>query len=195
MIVVDKQYGYFSHAYATGVRAIPKNSEEIVSSIDSLVELARERGVEVIWTQMVETEKLSPPPIAEMLKNGSNGVNSITEPGHESYEIYGRIKPENDEKIIEKYRYDAFAQTDLANYLKDRGIKSVVLVGGYATRCVLSTAVGANGNDLKCLVVKDLVTNQATAENEIPLLFNVVDAILGESISCPKLVEALEANK
>jgi len=193
LLVIDKQAGYFDRTFVEKRRQdLPVNSAETLKLIDSFIEKARSADVEVVWTKMVEDISLSPPAISEKMKADPGGVTTITKPGDRSFEIYGRVKPESSEKIITKYRYNAFSRTKLADYLKTKNIKTVIFVGGYASRCVLSSVVGANGEDLFCVIPKDLVLNQADAAHEVKTLYDIVNAIFGIVLETNKIFLAWE---
>jgi len=189
LLVIDKQAGYFDPALVMErYRNLPINAANILDSIDDFIDNARRAPVEVVWTQMVEDIDLSPLPISEIMRVDPDKITTITKPGSQSFEIFRRVKPSSSEKIITKYRYDAFAKTELSAYLNGKGIKSVVLIGGYASRCVLASVVGANGQDLFCVVPRGLVVNQETSANEVETLYDIVNAIFGIT---PKVEEIL----
>ncbi|HEY4963628.1 MAG TPA: cysteine hydrolase [Candidatus Saccharimonadales bacterium] len=180
LLVVDKQAGYFNpQLVKERYQSLPDNSNATLEAMDRFIEDARAAEIEVVWTQMVEDVQQSPLPISEIMRNDPEGVGSITKPGDPSFEIYGRVVPLPGEKVITKYRYDAFSKTDLAEYLKSLGAKTVILIGGYASRCVLSSVVGANGEDLFCVVPRGLVLNQKIVEHEVETLYSIVNAIFG----------------
>ncbi len=191
VLVIDKQAGYFDPAFVEKRgQELPENHDEVLESIDKFIEQARSAGVEVAWTKMVEDVDLSPPPISEKMKNDVDGIVSITKPGDPSFEIFGRIKPDGSEKVITKYRYSAFSQTELAEYLKNKGITTVVFCGGYASRCVLSSVAEANGEDLFCVVARDLVINQSSASSEVKTLYDIVNAIFGATMTVDEITSA-----
>jgi nicotinamidase-related amidase len=189
VIVIDKQGGYFDPAIVQARnQALPDNAAQVLEGIDAFIEHARNAGVEVVWTKMVEDLDLSPPNIAEIIRHDPDGSTTIAKPGTPSFEIYGRVKPDPTEKVITKYRYNAFSQTDLAEYLKGKGITTVVLIGGYTSRCVLATAAGANGEDMLCVVPTDLVIHQMSAASEVEAFGKVINAILGATTSSQEII-------
>lgn len=191
LLVIDKQAGYFDpDCVAARFRELPDNSSTILRSIDSFVIQSRECGVKVIWTQMVEDIEMSPRPIVDKMRMSPEGITTIARPGDYSFEIYGETRPLQDEKCITKYHYDAFSQPDLGEYLHENGIRTLIFAGGYATRCVLSSVVGANNNDIFCVLAKDLVVNQANASHEMVLLHDVVDAIFGITATSDDIVRS-----
>ena len=63
--------------------------------------------------------------------------------------------PKPFEKIIIKQTFDAFANTNLEDYLKKNKIKSVLVAGLETSVCVLFTATSAYNRQLLPLVVED----------------------------------------
>jgi maleamate amidohydrolase len=59
------------------------------------------------------------------------------------------------ECVIQKQTFDGFAQTDLEHYLRERGIKAVLLAGLETSVCVLFTATSAYLRRFVPLVVAD----------------------------------------
>lgn len=182
VIVIDKQNAYLNSDFV-GLRRfeLSDNSEEILDAIDTFIEQSRQKNVEVIWTQMVEDTELSPANIA--LKMTSDNCKTISNPSNDSFKFYGRTTPKENETVFTKYYYNAFADGSLAEFLTKSGKKTVVLIGGYASRCVLATAFGANSCGLQVVIPKGLIVNQKHAENEVPVVYDVCDAILGYTTS------------
>lgn len=181
LLVVDKQISYtvnnqvFSELHSSKIN--PFNA--LLPKIDNFIQLCRSKGIEVIWTQMIEDVDLSPPNIRSKMKTGNTPT--ISSPNTKSFDFNG-LGPSKDEKVIIKKYYDAFAQTDLDMYLKAKGIKDVIIVGGLTSRCVLGTAFGANGHDYNVMVIKDLVGNPDRLSDEVPAALAIINSILGYAI-------------
>jgi len=178
LIVIDKQVGYMGDGDYLGIpfKGEVNDFGVHVAAIDSYIERCRLAGLKVIWTKMTEDPKVSPQNIAAKML--ATGTPSITSPGSKSYDFVGNV-PLNNEKVVEKQYYDAFAQTDLDSYLKENGITTVILVGGFASRCVLGTAFGANGYGYNVIVAEDLVANPVRMKHEIPVAMGIISSILG----------------
>jgi len=123
---------------------------------------------------------VSPINISNMMK--VKNTPAITTPGKPNYDFVG-AGPKSHEMVVEKKYYDAFAQTKLSDYLRSKDIKNVVLVGGYASRCVLGTAFGANGNDFEVVAVADLMINTFKISKEKESSLSIINAILGYVIT------------
>lgn len=194
LLVIDKQVAYFDpEIVKKRNHTLPSSSPSVLESIDKIIELSRKAKIEVVWTQMVEDLGLSPWPISEMIKHDPQSIYTISKPGEYSFEFYGRTKPSTEEKVIKKFRYNAFAQTELGSYLEQKGVKTVILVGGYATRCVLSTAVGANDHDLFVIIPRGLEINQSKHVGEVETLYSTVDTIFGRTINEDEIVNDISA--
>ncbi len=178
LLVIDKQAAYFDERLVEQRgHHLPTNSADILENIDNLVVFMRNKQVPIIWTQMVEDSELSPPNIA--LKMKRDNYTSISNPDNAAYEIIGSTKPDQDESVFQKIFYDAFSIKELGKYMQNKGVKTVIIVGGYASRCVLATAVGANNLGLNVVIPRDGVVNQEESIHELDAMFSIVDAILG----------------
>lgn len=179
LLVIDKQAAYFDPRYVSKRgRNLPQNASQILQDIDSLVHAFRRQDMPVIWTRMIEDKELSPKVIASKMERDED-YTTISRPNDSSFDFAGTTRPLAGEHVINKKYYDAFAQTDLALYLRTHKIDALVIVGGYASRCVLSTCVGANGNDTHVVVPRGCVINQTEFDNETVAFYSMVDAILG----------------
>lgn len=88
--------------------------------------------------------------------------------GAEFYEVL----PRPEDAIIEKFRYSAFADTNLALYLRSRGVQTIILVGCATNVCVESTARDGFMRDLGVVVVEDCCAARAL-EDHLQALHNV----------------------
>lgn len=183
LLVIDKQVGYFEP-----MATEPVEMKKKAQNLDKFIEKARQLNVPVIWTQMTESTKLSPHNIRCKMKIDSFRVE--LEPGEDPYEFYGSTKPATNEKIVEKQFYDAFSNAELAKYLHSTGKTTVVLVGGYGSRCVLATAFGANSNGLHVVLLEDLIWDPPHFDNELPAAFSIAKGILGYILESKDAVDA-----
>ena len=191
LIIIDKQRGYFDRTQPL-FKLLRTNSvipRSLVSRIDDFIKRCRAAGLPIIWTQMIEDPQMSPQNISTKME--LSHTPSISRPDEDTFDFYG-IGPEIEDKVIIKKYYDAFAQTDLGSYLKLTGIKTVVLVGGYASRCVLATAFGANSHGYNVFVVKELVGVPKIMSRELPVALGIINSILGYVISEKEVFKAID---
>lgn len=187
LIVIDKQKAYmsddqvitrFKHTTVKGITAA-------ITRIDSFVNYCREKNVPVIWTQMVEDPDLSPENIANKML--ASETPAISSPGTPGFEFCGQGPGPND-KVIVKNFYDAFAGTDLFDYLSSHSVKNIILVGGYVSKCVLGTSFGANSHELNVYIPRELVGNLDSELNEASVALEIIDKILGYVVSVNDIV-------
>jgi nicotinamidase-related amidase len=93
--------------------------------------------------------------------------------GTQGRDLYGALKDlyeDNKNKsnvhYIDKTRYSAFAGTDLAIKLRERGVTDLYLVGVCTDICVLHTAVDAYNQGFKIYVYQDAVASFNQAGHE-----------------------------
>ena len=79
------------------------------------------------------------------------------------------LYPEGDEYIIPKRRHSSFAHTDLALYLKEENIDTVVLTGVWTNVCVRSTATDALANGYRVITLTDGVHSKTDEMHEYGL--------------------------
>ncbi len=183
VLVVDKQKCYMdTHTLESRGRTVDSYFSLRFKALEDFIEYSRQLNVPVVWTQMIEDIELSPVPIRQKIKLGYNKQLSDApkfRPGSEEFGFAGDVLPLQTERVFVKNHYDAFADPELGEYLSSLGIKAVVIIGGFASRCVLATTVGANNHDLHVLVLKDLVLSPEKFEPELPSTLSIIDGILG----------------
>lgn len=82
--------------------------------------------------------------------------------GAEFYEL----SPRPQDAIVEKYRYSAFCDTNLALYLRSRGIETVMVSGVSTNVCVETTARDAFCRDFNVILVEDCCAARTAADHE-----------------------------
>ncbi len=97
------------------------NFVEFENAVKSLIAVARESGVEVIYVRHDDGDG------AELTK------------GTPGFEIYDGFCPEPGEKIFDKMVNSSFRGTGLLEYLKDKNVKTIVVVGLQTDYCIDAT--------------------------------------------------------
>lgn len=194
LLVIDKQNAYMDKdVLAKRGKTLDDNFPASFDALEKFITEARNYRLPVIWTQMTEDERLSPLPIRQKLEfdNISQlGVEPISaRPGHFDYQFKGEIIPSQEEVVIHKTHFDAFSELELRDTLKKLGCQSVLLCGGFASRCVLGTAYGANSYDYHVLVLEDLLFYPQQFADEVPAMLKIVNGILGYSAKSTELLE------
>ncbi len=131
LLVVDVQ---------NDVMSASVNSEQVVATISSLVDRARAADVPVVWVRHHAEQELV---------EGSPG-----------WQIVPELTPADGEAIVEKTFGDSFAETDLDDVLKQRGVESLVLCGAQTDACVRSTFYGGLYRGYPMTLVTDAHTTE-----------------------------------
>lgn len=149
LIVHDLQKVFIRGAFA------PENSQQYVDRIKKLISTCRSKRVPVIYTKV------------GFRRDGSDMglIGEFFEPikkhellmdDQEDSEIIPELAPHPDDVIIRKVNsYSAFYNTGLENILRNRGIDTIVLVGGATNVGVEAAARDAHSRGIKSIVLED----------------------------------------
>jgi nicotinamidase-related amidase len=147
LIVVDMQEDF---CYANGALFVGGAVETIIPRIRGLIEKARRKKVQVIFTQDWHS-----PDDDEFDIWGRHCVRDT-----EGAEIIDEFLPFlNEAFVVKKQRYSAFFGTDLDAHLQEQGIRTVILVGVVTNICVLHTAIDASLRGYEPVVPEDCVAS------------------------------------
>lgn len=163
VIVVDMQNDF---VHANGSLRVDA-AQASLAPIGRLLTQARSAGVRVVYTQ--DTHFPGDPEWTiwpEHCRHGSWG-----------WQIVDELKPEADDLVVTKSRYDAFYDTPLDHYLsRVWKVENLVIVGTVANICVLHTAGSAGLRWFRVVVPADgtsaLTTfDQAAALRQVSWLY------------------------
>ena len=116
----------------------------------------------------------------------------ITIPGCEATswgaDYYANLRPEVNDPVVVKHRYNAFLNTDLDKNLREaNGIRTTVFTGVSTNCCVESTAREAFMRDYYVVVVDDATASYSRELHQAAL--KTLDALFGEITSIAALTE------
>lgn len=153
--------------------------------IKKFLEKARQhKPATIVFTRMVERPDAMPPNLAKKME--LTDTPPLVEVGGNGWDYY-EVQPEEGDHQITKTHYNAFTETDLNEHLQEKGVKSVIVVGGYGSRCVARTA-GAAADDFgyHTFVPKDLIANpdslDSPEQNGVPAVDEVAGFLQGFDI-------------
>ena len=162
LLVVDMQRGFVDAGQAMEVPP----AREAVPRIRELIELFRDRGLPVVFTEFVYSERAPllvgalHPEHRRAVPGAPRGFGRPSSSCHEddpSVATVPALAPRPDELVIRKRWYDAFAGTPLDGALRARGVDTLVVTGTMTDICVLATVVGAFNREYRVTVVEDAV--------------------------------------
>ncbi len=177
LMVIDKQRWYLDPAVSPFLAgADGRVTEEELSRHDRFIDLSRAAGVPVIWTVMTEGDDHAPEnvlarwrrrPEEPRLRRGDVGF------------AFAGGQPTSAETIFEKVYPDAFSVCGVAEHLNSIGRSTVVVIGGYAARCVLATAFGAQARGFHVIVPRGLAEPHPRQVHEEQVFLAVIDSVVG----------------
>ena len=155
LVVVDMQNDFVKEG---GSLVVP-DAEGTIPAVRRLLELARNSGMRVIFTQ--DTHAAGDPEWdiwPEHVEEGTWG-----------WEIVDELSPREGEYVIQKIRYDAFYGTHLDHILRFWGIDTLIICGTVANICVHYTAASAALRWYRVIVPRDATSALHTFDLESSL--------------------------
>jgi nicotinamidase-related amidase len=141
LLIVDMQNDFVKE----GGKLVVPTAKATVPAIRQLLDLARQHGMFVAYTQDTHLPNDPEFPIwGEHCLIGTWG-----------WEIVDELKPQPNELVVQKRRYDGFYGTTLEHDLRVAGVDTLIVTGTVANICVLHTAGSAALRWFKVIVPKD----------------------------------------
>jgi nicotinamidase-related amidase len=141
LLIVDMQNDFVKE----GGKLVVPTAKDTVPAIRQLLDLARQHGMFVAYTQDSHLPNDPEFPIwGEHCLIGTWG-----------WEIVDELKPQPNELVVQKRRYDGFYGTTLEHDLRVAGVDTLIVTGTVANICVLHTAGSAALRWFKVIVPKD----------------------------------------
>ncbi|MFT4470402.1 isochorismatase family protein [Arthrobacter sulfonylureivorans] len=167
LLMIDMQNDFVLEGAPMEVPMARKRLPEMVTAVAA----CRQAGIPVIYTRHVLLDSFDVSPLETTynqrlqtvgMRRGTNGV-----------EVVEELKPEADDYVLDKHRYDAFHNTPLKSVLATiRGLNTVdtVIIAGTLTEvCCESTARSAYMNDYKVAFLSDATGGRSEAAQNATL--------------------------
>jgi nicotinamidase-related amidase len=130
LMVIDVQNGVVADAH---------QRDGVVANISTLVDNAREEGVQIVWVQHS----------GEQLEKGSD-----------AWEYVPELARRESEPLVHKTFGDSFEDTDLEEVLAKAGVGRLVVTGAQTDACIRSTIHGAFARGYDVTLVGDAHTTE-----------------------------------
>ncbi|WP_210583837.1 isochorismatase family protein [Streptomyces sp. GESEQ-35] len=158
LLVHDLQHHFLS--------AFPAGAQPLTGLLDNTARLlkdARRLGVPVVYS----AQRGGQTPQQRGLQLDFWGPGVADDP--EALAMPGPVAPEPGDTTLTKWKYSAFARTELGALLRESGRDQLVIVGVYAHIGVLMTAADAWSRDIQAFVVADAVADFSREDHEMAL--------------------------
>jgi ureidoacrylate peracid hydrolase len=160
LLVIDMQKGFCdpeSRMEKAGIGT--ENQRAILPDLLRLVELARERGLPVLWSQQIHypedvTRRRRRIPSHIDKQNWAPCLRGTWEVDFVD-EVAAAIRPED--LIVEKHRASVFFETTLDTKLRMLGVEQIIISGCNTDFCVETTIRDGYYRDMDVIVVRDCV--------------------------------------
>ena len=147
LVVVDMCRGFIDPSSPLGFEC-----KEVIKANIKLVQKFRAQKLPVIFTTTIYRDISE----ASVFRSKIPALN-ILEPESDAVSFIDELAPSLDEMIIEKKFASAFFDTNLAAYLQNLNIDSVIISGVTTSGCVRATALDAMQNNFLTIVAEDCV--------------------------------------
>ncbi len=182
VIVIDFLQGYTTEGaplYAPGV-------VEAVKETPELLEVAREKGVLILHTQV----RYTPPDFRDggvWIKKAP--VLKCLVQGNPHAEFCPQVHPHDGEIVITKQYASAFFGTSLVGTLAAAGIDTLIITGCTTSGCIRATAVDAVQHGFRTIVVRECVGDRHDGPHEANLFD--INAKYGDVVTKAEVIEYL----
>jgi nicotinamidase-related amidase len=112
----------------------PYNKEFTINNIEKLINICRNNNMEVIYVQH------------------DGGKGDELEAGTSGWQIFNQIAPKDGEKIVAKNFNSSFKNTELKDYLNEKNIDTIILVGMQTEYCLDTTCKVAFEHGFKLII-------------------------------------------
>lgn len=136
-------------------------AQKIVPNIANLIKKARKQGIPIIYLRDAHT-----PADREMKIWGEHAMK-----GTKGSEIIPELKPESTDIVIEKRWYGGFANTDLPEILKKKGIDTLIFTGVSTDICIQNDVALAYFSGYYTIVLSDCTASIDEEAHEYALKY------------------------
>lgn len=155
-------------------------AQAVAVRIRVFIEKVRQYEVPIIYTQMIESETMTPANLRQLITRGKLIKSEpVCAPDTWGSELCG-LTPVAGEYVLQKSTYDAFSNPILRQVLDANGVKTLIIIGVHTDVCIDSTLRRAFTEGYQIVIPKDLVAtmNQEGEEHYL----KVFDRFFGDVV-------------
>ena len=183
LLVIDMQNDFTEKGAILEIPDIRMGFPELKKFIGT----CRSNGVAVVYTRHTYSPEGNPIEACLFPKLDDGDMRKNTH----GWEINDFLKPESDDVIIDKKRYDAFYETSLEEILKKKGITDILIAGTMTEVCCDSTARSAMFRDYRVWIVSDL--NFTRDENKHKYSLEIFASNFGWVVKSDEILKILDS--
>lgn len=171
LLVIDMQNFFVEEGQALEVPA----ARDLAPNINRLTDAMRTSGGTVVWIKMTLSDEDLDKWSVFVPFNGSRERFKPVKEGEYGHQIWNELDVKPEDKIVHKRRFSAFIQgsSDLDEFLKEKGINTLIITGTLTNVCCESTARDAMMLNYRVLMVSD-ANATVTEEAHIAALTTVM---------------------
>ncbi|MBS0184389.1 MAG: cysteine hydrolase [Nitrospira sp.] len=201
LLVIDMQRDFLlpeGYAAQAGLDIAPLVAT--IRPIEKLLAVGRKAGLLIVHTREGHLPDLSDCPPYKLERSrragaeiGSKGpLGRLLVRGEVGHDFVEALRPLEQEIIIDKPGYSAFAHTGLQQVLMKRGIETLILTGVTTEVCVSSTLRAAIDLGYRCITVSDACASGNPDLHKASLaMIGVEGGIFGQVVTTAEVIERL----
>lgn len=174
LLIVDATYAFVGEAREATWEAARKRRTacghpawHAIDALAPVIQMARNRGVPVIYTKGAERPDLLAHGARSLKK--TRQANSPSTNLRNGNDIVDEISPSTSDIVIAKEKPSAFFGTPLLSYLIALGVDSLFIAGGATSGCVRASVVDAFSNNYPCWLLQDCCFDRFEASHTMTL--------------------------
>lgn len=128
--------------------------EQVITNSKDLIDNCRNVNIPIIYTRQINRADGIALSKGEPLNE--DGTPFYYTSNSRSIEVFDEIKPQENDIIIDKYRWSAFYGTSLDLTLKSLGVKQLIIGGVVTDGCLMTSVFDAYFRDYNVHLIKDI---------------------------------------
>jgi ureidoacrylate peracid hydrolase len=189
VILVDLQNDFCHPSGAWGKIVADPDLSTRVETIRSFLPQARSLEVPVLFLRTIYNKWTISPPIQEWWQK--LGTGPVCMEGSTGADFY-QVKPQEKDRVINKYRSSGFMETDLDLTLRAKGVQTLLLGGVGVWGGLFDTARDAGAKNYHVFLLEDCIAGGKPQERL--MLIDVFRRYQGEVITSREVVECWKSS-
>jgi nicotinamidase-related amidase len=180
LVAIDLQHAIVART------VVPHTAAEVVERTKRLADALRAQGGTILFVRVDMSETLSLPVDAPMVRD----PNAAPPPANAS-QLVPEIGLQQGDRVVTKRQWGAFYGTDLEQWLRRKGIRTILLTGIATNIGVESTARAAFDQGFELVFVEDAMSSMTAELHEFPV--KAIFPRMGRVRSTDEVLAALAA--